>query len=862
MGKSITVILPDGTKRRVYASNNKQLRQEAEQKFNQQHNVELNLSSLARQETRNDLARQEYKTQVNSTRPDWAKNIKNWDSLSSRTRRNVERRLTTPQPKQVPTYAKNIKNWDKLTPSIQAKITRQAGYTKLGGDLYTIDRKGTLATKKASQIIQKIRDKEYSTQRTAMITQAQQDLKKRIHTKLGTTQEGGATKYGGLNAKELLLTKKIEASTKKQEQIDKRRRALKKNTDLSIYFGTADTKAGRIVQKSLSTILSAPFLLTGGVIDYIDLVTKKIEATAVGLYANTKDTINELGRSAKETPKETLNIVKDLFTTTEGLTTLAVGGILFAGAGGGFGKGNFIKPVKVKPPKVKPPKGQTTLPTKFKKLTAEQSKTKKQINSIYKKVETNKIQIKKLQAELENNFGRKLTKKEIRSLKKTKNTVSKNEINNILKDILKRETTLKRKLSAKEKTAIIKQRLTKHNKKEINNMYKNILKNKGIKIIKPKGKKVVTSMKPSFIKKYGKRSQKLQRKKFRKIAKNQLIAKRLKVKESNRISQKSKEVIRLAIKELKAKKLGRFPKKEKHLKGVKKHLKGKPLTLFEKKQILRLIKEKYEKGIFNRNEANKYIKLFNLKFKKKSDGLDAFRLALEKFYKKTGVMNKKGQSQLLRTPQLLLKPKLKVREASKIKAARSKLAKRSPPLIPKGGRVKPSGATPKVGVRGRVKIRAPRLRYFPPLGLASSQVLELSKPPIELLRDVSIQRGATKVKVAQKVAQAQQQGQQQGQKLKSGTVTKLATTTALTSLAIQRYRKTGKKPVKKPKQSSIYYEREFNNAVYRAKRTSKGIYLPDLYALLTDEKVSRSKATMYVNPMKVFSGLEARPIIG
>ena len=164
---------------------------------------------------------------------------------------------------------------------------------------------------------------------------------------------------------------------------------------------------------------------------------------------------------------------------------------------------------------------------------------------------------------------------------------------------------------------------------------------------------------------------------------------------------------------------------------------------------------------------------------------------------------------------------------------------------------------------GKVKVR-PRLLKTPIIGLAGAQALDLTQRPISIT-DTARQSDTT-YKQAQRIGQGQKQGQKQKQgqlQIPKSLVYAIAGTTMVaTSLQRIRRGKTPPKPPMKGKQSKTWSDYDFSNYVYSAKRNKKGIYLPDLYAVLNNEKATGKQKVKYLNPNTVFTGFEARPIIG
>jgi len=442
MGKRIEVELPTGKRVSLYVSNNAKQRQAAAKKYSKMYGVDFDPNDLrkyAERERKYDQARNQQRAEINKSRPAWAKNIKNWASLTpavrERARQQIVGKSKVSKP-QRPAYAKNIKNWDSLTPAVQAKIARQKGYTNLKGDLYVVDNKGTLATKKAGDTLARL-----NTKRTTQQIQQQQ-------SKPAPTVARQKTGF----------EKRVERVSRRQENINKRMKELDKAFDLSLYFGTAKTGAGRWIQKFASEALTLPTKFTVGAIDFLELSAEKLAATAEGLVVSRKNTLKELGRTAKETPAEVARAfdVRDPATAAQ-LTAILIGGVR-------LGKARALERATARA-KPKPPKGQQTLQQSIKQIakqnkvkTATLNKLSKIIKAAKKRVVAKSNKTNLDIARRENQLGRSLTRAEKRAVKKSLGSVNKAELGNLLKDIVKRERNLKRPLKQREIENIIKQK--------------------------------------------------------------------------------------------------------------------------------------------------------------------------------------------------------------------------------------------------------------------------------------------------------------------------------------------------------------------------------------------------------------------
>lgn len=694
MGKNIQVQLPNNRVVTLYVSNNADARAQAAKRYSQMYGVQFDPKDLRRyaeKQRRADIEYRQQVEQINQQRPAWAKNIKNWAQLTPAVRANIERKYKTQQarPKPaVPAFARKIKNWNKLSPAIKARIARQAGYTDIGGDLYTVDRKGTLATAGAVKSLQALADKEYQKQLDAALASMQ--------SKARTTKPTTPIKKTGFQ-------KRVERVAKRQEGISKRMENLEKAFDLSLYFGTAKTKAGRYAQKFASEALTLPTKFTVGAIDFLELAAEKTTATIEGLVVSRENTLKELSRAAKETPME----VARSFDVRDPATAAQLIAIL--GTGVKIGKTRSLKRTTAK---TDLPKSQLTLDKSFETFS----------DSLLKKKGTQTARTAKAKLSV--------LKKKISVL--NKQVVKKSNKTNL--DIAKRENNLNRSLTSKEKRAVIKS-LSKLNKAETNAVISDIIRRE---------KKIGRNLRNSEI----------------------------------------KAILKL-----------RYDGTVKGMRRpTKTRLNGKSYPERLKRNISRFLRDEGG-GIPRRTQVLELDKAIKLKV---------------------------GQR---------LRPRLRER------------------LI-------------------EVKPARPKIRYIPGLAVTAAESSIFATAQIEKLKPIELQRPAVDIAAAQQVGQQvgviQLQGQKQAQLQIPKSLLFSIAGAAVATTAIQRLRSRRQPPkiIKGKKASGQGFDVTFNKAVYSAKRNKKGIYLPDLYAVLTGEKVTGAKAAKLINPMTVFTGFEARPIVG
>lgn len=717
MGKSVDIVLPSGKRLNIHISNNPEIRKQQAQRLSKRYNYDFSpnlLSSIARKERKYDTQRQKQK--------------------------QATKQIVKKQKQKRPSWARNIKNWERLSSSVRQKLARQRGQTSLRSkkDLFVIDRKGTLATSKAISGLKKTEDKRYKVQRLKAISSVQADLKKRFGQRFAKSKTKQKT-----TRKKTGFERRVEKIQKREEGISKRMQRLDDTFNITNWVGRRKTKAGQYAQDFASEALTLPTKFTIGAIDYLELVGRKIAATGEGLVTSRKQTLKELKRAAKETPKE----VASAFDVRDPATAAQLTGIVLGG-----GKLVRSKPtVKIKPIKVK---------------KSTKTKTKK----------TNKIKTK----------AKKIKTKAKRYLKERAATRI---------DILKKVYDAKvkpKKLTSIQIRNLTKKRLTQARK----------------------------ARKPSRQKTLAKANRKAQRKEFTKKARED-------IKKARTARQREKRKAFSRIKRLRQK-------------PVTKNLRRTPKAVRPNQTKFWL--EDVDGNVFGSVRTFKDWRKSQIELLRQTGELPK-RKGMSTRAKRILKQNigKKAQSKLMLQKATLKRPKIRKDPTTPKLKTRAKSIE-----------LKPVNRIAKSTRRGR-RIR-PFVLNVPELNQAGA--IAIKQTPSQTLKGKSI----SKQKINQGTATQQTPEQKATTKSKLRQTVGVVTVGALATAAAQRIRR-GKKPIK-GRQSSQRADFLFRKSVFSAKRSKKGIYLPDLYAVYTGERATRKQAAKLVNPNTYLSGFEARPIIG
>jgi hypothetical protein len=688
--------------------------------------------------------------------------------------------VTTPKPE----YAQNIKNWDTLSPTIKRKIARNAGVTEIQSkqDLYVIDNKGTLASEQVVNTIQKQQDRSYQQQKDKAIKEVQADLEQRFKQvfadKKKTHTQPPPTKKTGFEGRVDNIMKYQEGMAKRQEKlrdatyaIPGLRNPIQSNKSIPVLLPTGTVKNVKVrdLQDGARGVIQGVVLGTAGAADFIVLSSMKLFAAGEGLIKNTKQTGQALLSTTKEVPAEVVSQVKTAVSSPEELAKTVTAALVFNKAvsigktpiGANPFKVTTVTPVKATP--TKPAKGQTTLKQAFKKVSKQNYKTKatkskvtKQVNSAIKKradsITRKSPTYKKELVRREQLIGRKLSVKEKRAVLDRMKNPPGTKTNTIVKDILKRQERIGRPLKSKEIQAIVNKELSK-------------VKTSRLKPMKQKPKTVVNKPKKPTPKK-----------------------------------DVSGEVKRLQSKLT--------------------ELKTKVKTLKKSEATTKKPKTVKKKSAYRKKEVQDMIK------------------AIERSNKKArgSGWGKRGQKSL--TVQKLIK-----------KAKPAKVARSSPKI--------------RIRTPARVKKFLPVLPFISiPAALNVAGAVGLKSKTLEQLKDKTITKPAQRVRPAVRATPKVKEGtivkEQQKLRQRSDTVNRYFTIAAAGALAV-RARPT--KRINKARQRNQRADFVFDKTIHNARRSSKGIYLPDLYAVYAGEKVTGKAAAKLLNPHTFFSGFEARPLI-